>query len=104
MSTGLVVGLAAAAALVATVKIAAALSPVSGVYAPYLEVVAALAMVGGGAAALAVRSPRARIAFLAAGQTGWVLAGLVDALPRRDRRRRLPAGRVRDRGHGWSGR
>jgi NADH-quinone oxidoreductase subunit N len=76
LSTGLVVGLVAAAALVAAIKIAAALSPVSGVYAPYLEVVAALAMVGGGAAALAVRTPRARIAFLAAGQAGWVLAGL----------------------------
>jgi NADH-quinone oxidoreductase subunit N len=76
LSTGLVVGLVAAAALVAAVKIAAALSPVSGVYSPYLEVVAGLAMVGGGAAALAVRTPRARIAFLAAGQAGWVLAGL----------------------------
>jgi NADH-quinone oxidoreductase subunit N len=76
LSTGLVVGLVAAAALVAAVKVAAALSPVSGVYSPYLEVVAALAMVGGGSAALAVRTPRARIAFLAAGQAGWVLAGL----------------------------
>ncbi len=76
LSVGLVVGLVAAAALVAAVKIAAALSPVSGVYAPYLEVVAALAMAGGGAAALAVRAPRARIAFLAASQAGWVLAGL----------------------------
>jgi NADH-quinone oxidoreductase subunit N len=76
LSTGLVVGLVAAAALVATVKVAAALSPVSGVYSPYLEVAAALAMVAGGAAALAVRTPRARIAFLAAGQAGWVLAGL----------------------------
>jgi len=76
LSSGLVVGLVAAAALVATVKVAAALSPVSGVYSPYLEVVAALAMVGGGAAALGVRTPRARIAFLAAGQAGWVLAGV----------------------------
>jgi NADH-quinone oxidoreductase subunit N len=76
LSTGLVVGLVAAAALLAAVKVAAALSPVSAVYSSYLEVVAALAMVGGGAAALAVRAPRARIAFLAAGQTGWVLAGL----------------------------
>ena len=76
LSTALVVGLVAGAALVAAVKVAAALSPVSGVYSPYLEVVAALAMVGGGSAALAVRTPRARIAFLAAGQAGWVLAGL----------------------------
>jgi len=76
LSTGLVVGLVASSALVAAVKIAAALSPVSGVYSTYLEVVAAIAMVGGGAAALAVRTPRARIAFLAAGQAGWVLAGL----------------------------
>jgi len=76
LSTGLIVGLVAAAALVAAVKVSAALSPVSGVYSTYLEVVAAIAMVGGGAAALAVRAPRARIAFLAAGQAGWVLAGL----------------------------
>jgi len=34
------------------------------------------AMAGGGAGALSVRSPRTRIAFLAAGQTGWVVAGL----------------------------
>src|SRR4029077_11653020 len=74
LSTGLVVGLVGGAALVAAVKVAAALSPVSGVYSTYLEVVAALAMVGGGAAALAVRIPRARIAFLAAGPAGWALA------------------------------
>ena len=76
LSVGLVVGLVAAAALVAAVKVAAALSPVSAVYSYYLEAVAALAMVGGGAAALGVRAPRSRIAFLAAGQSGWVLAGL----------------------------
>jgi len=76
LSSGLIIGLVAAAALVAAVKVGAALSPVSGVYAPYLEVVAAVAMIGGGAAALAVRTPRSRIAFLAAGQSGWVLAGL----------------------------
>src|SRR5258708_29440283 len=34
-------------------------------------------MVGGGAAALAVRAPRTRIAYLAVGQIGWVAAGLV---------------------------
>src|SRR2546429_7067615 len=33
-------------------------------------------MVGGGAAALAVRSPRPRLAYLAVGQLGWVAAGL----------------------------
>src|SRR6266446_4879835 len=36
----------------------------------------AVAMVGGGAAALATRSPRGRLAYLAAGQVGWVAAGL----------------------------
>src|SRR5258708_15214134 len=34
-------------------------------------------MVGGGAAALASHSPRIRLAYLAAGQVGWVAAGLV---------------------------
>jgi NADH-quinone oxidoreductase subunit N len=41
-----------------------------------MQVVAALAMVGGGAAALAVRSPRPRMAYLAVSQIGWVAAGL----------------------------
>jgi NADH-quinone oxidoreductase subunit N len=46
------------------------------VYAPYVQVVAAVAMVGGGAAALAVRSPRARMAYMAVSQLGWLAAGL----------------------------
>ena len=76
LSTGLVSGLVASAALVAAVKVCAALTPVSTVFAPSLEVVAAVAMVVGGSAAVAVRAPRARIAFLAAGQAGWIVAGL----------------------------
>jgi NADH-quinone oxidoreductase subunit N len=47
------------------------------VYSPYLAVVAAVAMVGGGAAALAAQSPRPKLAYLATGQMGWVAAGLV---------------------------
>jgi NADH-quinone oxidoreductase subunit N len=58
------------------VKLVAALAPVPGIYAPFGQVVAAIAMVGGGAAALAVRSPRPRMAYLAVGQLGWVAAGL----------------------------
>jgi NADH-quinone oxidoreductase subunit N len=58
------------------VKVAALLAPLPAVYSPYLMVVAALAMLGGGAAALATRSPRARLAYLAAGQVGWIAAGL----------------------------
>src|SRR3989449_5542893 len=42
----------------------------------YADVLAAVAMVGGGGAALAVRSPRPRLAYLAVGQLGWVTAGL----------------------------
>src|SRR5205823_3258948 len=76
MSIGLVAGLAAAAAVVAAVKISVAVGAISVAFSPYVEIVAAVAMVGGGAGALAVRSPRTRIAFLAAGQTGWVIAGL----------------------------
>jgi len=49
---------------------------VPALFSPYLMVAAAAAMVGGGAAALATRSPRARLAYLAAGQAGWVAAGL----------------------------
>jgi NADH-quinone oxidoreductase subunit N len=76
LSAALVTGLSATAALVAAVKITAALGPVATVFGPFLELVAGLTMLGGGAAALAVRAPRARTGFLAAAQAGWVLAGL----------------------------
>src|SRR5882672_12186698 len=77
LGAGLVLGLVAAAAAVVAIKVAAVLNPIPTVFSSYLEVIAAVAMVGGGAAALAVRSPRARMAYLAAGQIGWVAAGLV---------------------------
>ncbi len=76
LGAGLLLGLVAAAAATVAIKVAGALSPIPSVYADYLEGVAAVAMVGGGAAALAVRSPRARLAYLAAGQVGWIAAGL----------------------------
>src|SRR5260370_3539221 len=76
MSIGLVAGLAAAAAVVAAVKISVAVGSVSVVFSPYVEIVAALAMVAGGAGALSVRSARTRIPFLAAGPTRWGVAGL----------------------------
>jgi NADH-quinone oxidoreductase subunit N len=77
LGAGLIVGLVAAAAATVAIKIVAALSPIPAVYSSYLEVIAALAMVGGGAAALAAQSPRAKLAYLATGQIGWVAAGLV---------------------------
>ena len=77
LGAGLVLGLVAAAAATVAIKLVAALTPMPAVYSSFLEVIAAVAMVGGGAAALAVRSPRARLAYLAAGQIGWVAAGLV---------------------------
>jgi NADH-quinone oxidoreductase subunit N len=77
LGAGLLLGLVAAASATVAIKLAGALAPIPSVYSTYLEVVAAVAMVGGGAAALAVRSPRARLAYLAAGQVGWVAAGLV---------------------------
>lgn len=76
MGAGLVVGLTAAAAAIVAIKLGAALLPIPALYSPYLEVLAAVAMVGGGAAALAVRAPRNRVAYLAAGQVGWLVAGL----------------------------
>ncbi|HEV3101620.1 MAG TPA: proton-conducting transporter membrane subunit [Candidatus Dormibacteraeota bacterium] len=76
LGASMIIGLVAAAALTVAIKVAAALTPVPAVFSPYLMVVAAVAMVGGGAAALATRSPRARLAYLAAGQVGWVAAGL----------------------------
>jgi NADH-quinone oxidoreductase subunit N len=76
LGAGMVIGLVAAAALLVAAKLAASLVPVPAVYSPYLLVVAAAAMVGAGAAALATRSPRARLAYLAAGQVGWIVAGL----------------------------
>jgi NADH-quinone oxidoreductase subunit N len=76
LGAGVVLGLVAAASAVVALKVAAALVPASAVYSPYLEVIAGIALVGGGAGALAARTARARVAFLAAGQIGWVLAGL----------------------------
>ncbi len=76
LGAGLVLGLVAAAAATVAIKLVAALTPIPSVYSTYLEVIAALAMVGGGVAALAAQSPRARLAYLAAGQIGWVAAGL----------------------------
>ena len=76
LGAGLVLGLVAAAGLVAAIKVAALVSPVPEVLSPYLTFVSAVAMVGGGLAALSVRAPRARLAYLAAGQAGWVAAGL----------------------------
>ena len=76
LGAGLVIGLAAVASSIVAIKVAVAIIPIAQVYASYFQVVAALAMVGGGAAALAVRSPRPRLAYLAVGQIGWVAAGL----------------------------
>lgn len=76
LGAGLAAGLVTVAATVVGLKLVAALTPIAAVYAPYVAVISALAMVGGGAAALAVRSPRARIAYLAVGQLGWVAAGV----------------------------
>jgi NADH-quinone oxidoreductase subunit N len=77
LGAGLVLGLVAAASATVAIKLLAALTPVPDAYSSYLQVIAAVAMVGGGAAALAVRAPRTRIAYLAVGQIGWVAAGLV---------------------------
>jgi len=57
-------------------KLAGTLLPLAAAWSPFLQVVAGVTMIGGGAAALAARSARARLAYLAAGQVGWVLAGL----------------------------
>jgi NADH-quinone oxidoreductase subunit N len=77
LGAGMVLGLVAAAAATVAIKLLAALTPIPTVYSPYLAVVAAGAMVGGGVAALAAQSPRAKLAYLATGQMGWVAAGLV---------------------------
>ncbi len=76
LGAGLVVGLTAVAAATVAIKLVTALIPIPAVYTLYADVLAAVAMVGGGAAALAVRSPRPRLAYLAVGQLGWVTAGL----------------------------
>src|SRR4029077_487157 len=76
LGAGLTIGLVAVAASIVALKLAAALLPVPEVYAPYAQLVAARARVGGGAAALAVRSPRPRMAYLAVSQVGWIAAGM----------------------------
>src|SRR5207249_4208390 len=76
LGAGLVIGLVTVAAATVAIQIVAAVAPLPAVFAPYAVAVAAVAMVGGGAAALAVRSPRPRMAYLAVAQLGWVAAGL----------------------------
>ena len=76
LGASMIIGLVAAAALMVAVKVASVLTPLPAVFSPYLMAAAAVATVGGGAAALATRSPRARIVYLAAGQVGWIAAGL----------------------------
>ncbi|MFI5284449.1 MAG: proton-conducting transporter membrane subunit, partial [Candidatus Dormibacterales bacterium] len=76
VGAGLVLGMVATAAALVAVKLAVVMLPVAQLYSTYLQLIAAVAMVGGGAAALAARSARARLAYLAAGQLGWILAGL----------------------------
>ena len=76
LGAGVVIGLAAVASAIVAIKLVVAVIPIAQVYVPYAQVVSAFAMVGGGAAALAVRSPRPRLAYLAVGQIGWVAAGL----------------------------
>jgi NADH-quinone oxidoreductase subunit N len=76
LGAGVVLGLVAVAALVVMIKLVAILTAVPQALSPYLAAIAAVAMVGGGAAALGVRAPRARLAYLAVGQAGWVAAGL----------------------------
>ncbi|HEY2599452.1 MAG TPA: proton-conducting transporter membrane subunit [Candidatus Dormibacteraeota bacterium] len=76
LGAGVLLGLVGSAALIAAIKIAALLSVVPETLSVYLQVIGAVAMVGGGAAALGVRAPRARLAYLAVGQAGWVAAGL----------------------------
>ena len=76
VGAAVVLGLVAAAAAVAAIKVVAALSPVPATFSFYMEVVAAIAVVGGGIASLAARSPRAVISYLAISQLGWVAAGL----------------------------
>lgn len=76
IGAALVIGMAALAAGVVAMKLEAALLPIPDLYAAYAQVVAAIAMVGGGAAGVAVRSPRPRMAYIAVSQLGWLAAGL----------------------------
>jgi NADH-quinone oxidoreductase subunit N len=76
LGAGVLTGLVAVAAATVGIKLLAALASAPAVYAPYASVVAGFAMAGGGAAALAARSPRPRMAYLAAAQLGWVAAGV----------------------------
>ena len=76
LASGLVIGLVTVAATIVGLKLVGALTPIAAVYSPYVGLIAAVAMVGGGAAALAVRSPRARMAYLGVAQLGWIAAGV----------------------------
>jgi NADH-quinone oxidoreductase subunit N len=76
LGAGLVLGLTALAAATVAIKLVATLVAIPASFTVWADVAAGVAMIGGGAAALAVRSPRPRLAYLAAGQLGWIAAGL----------------------------
>ncbi|TMB48044.1 MAG: hypothetical protein E6J53_00470 [Chloroflexi bacterium] len=76
LGAGMLLGLVAFAVAIVAIKLTAALVAVSAVYSVFFEVLAGVAMLGGGAAALAVRAPRMRLSYLAVAQFGWVAAGL----------------------------
>jgi NADH-quinone oxidoreductase subunit N len=69
-------GLVPAVAVVVGARLLSALVGVNPAWATWLAVVAAATVVLGGLRSLAVSSPRALTAWLAAAQAGWVSAGL----------------------------
>lgn len=80
LSAGLLSGIGAGTAVLVAFKILPALSGVAAGWSPYLSYVAALAIVGGGLAALAAGRPRELVAWLGVAQLGWVAAALATDL------------------------
>jgi NADH-quinone oxidoreductase subunit N len=76
VATGPIAGLAAGAAGVVLLRFAGALVGSVAAWAPLLAVVAAALIVSAAAGALATRSLRGLIGWLALGQAGWILAGV----------------------------
>lgn len=76
LSAGALGGLLVGVAAVVAAKLLSGLGAINVAWAPWLSVLAAVAMVAGGLFAATAVSPRATAAWLVVAQAGWVAAGL----------------------------
>lgn len=76
LAAGPAAGLAAGTAAIAVLRLVAALIGSAAAWSPYLAVVAAALLAAGGVGAIAARSLRSLVGWLAVAQAGWIVAGV----------------------------